>query len=100
MTLRPANYFQLFDEQQADFQLGVNSSRLKGNEADLWRNIEVYARVIKENGLEDKLKEAHEEALRNYAETENERWARHQSRRSESDSRTLQTTVDLLRALQ
>lgn len=100
MVLRPANHFQLFNEQQADFQLGVNSSRLKGNEADLWRNIEVYARVIKENGLENKLQEVYEQSLRNYAQTENERWARHEAHRSESDSRTVQTTMDLFRALQ
>lgn len=80
MVLHPSNYFQLLNGEHADFNLGANGSKLSPAEKTLWLNVELYARVIKEAGLESVLQEAHQKALKGYADTENERFVRYSSR--------------------
>jgi len=75
----PANFFQLYDASHADFQLGKNGEKLSTAERFLWLNIELYAKLIKEAGLEDELQAAHQLALEQFTATETERYARYHS---------------------
>lgn len=77
--LPPSNWFQLYNRKQADWQLAVNGSRMSTGEQYLWHNVEVMHKIIEEAGLEQKLQEAYQENLDNYAQIENERYARHKS---------------------
>ena len=43
MILAPANYFQLYDDQHADHQLGANRNKLSIGEQYLWLNVELYS---------------------------------------------------------
>jgi hypothetical protein len=72
MALHPSKYFQLLNGQHADFNLGANGSKLTPSEKTLWQNVELYARVIKEAGLECQLQEAHQKAICGCVDTENE----------------------------
>lgn len=74
-----SNYFQLYNRRHADFQLGVNRSRMDAGQRFLWHNIEIMHKVIEEAGLQDKLEREYQNALDNYAQNENERYERHRS---------------------
>jgi hypothetical protein len=74
MILGPANYFQLYGEEHADFALGANGDKLSREEEYLWLNVELYAKVIKAAGLQDKLQAAYEQALKDYAQNATERF--------------------------
>jgi hypothetical protein len=66
MQQAPASYFQLYDLEQAQFQLGRNGRHLSLPERYLWLNLELYARLVKEHGLEAELQAAYEQTLARY----------------------------------
>lgn len=74
MQQYPANYFQLYDLEQAEFQLGRNGRHLSVHERYLWLNIALYAKLVKEHGLEAELQAAYEETLAQYPHLANERY--------------------------
>lgn len=86
MILGPANFFQLYDEQHADFTLGANADKLSPAERTLWLNIELYARVIREAGLQGRLEAAHKAALASFADTENARYQRYHGGTDKGDT--------------
>ncbi len=93
MFLSPANYFQLYDDQHADFELGANGRKLSIEEKYLWLNIELYSKVIKEAGLQDKLEAAYEQALKDFATIANERDARYAATRRAANQQALKHTA-------
>ncbi|MFA6210812.1 MAG: hypothetical protein WCT03_03765 [Candidatus Obscuribacterales bacterium] len=77
MIHEPTNYFQLYGEQHADFALGANCDKLTKEQEHLWLNIELYSKIIKEAGLQDKLQMAYVQALKDYSQNKNKRFIRY-----------------------
>lgn len=94
-----SNWFQLYNQGHADHQLAVNRSKMDAGELHLWHNVEVLLQVIEEAGLQEKLEEKYQHAIDNYAQIENERYAKYRSQIEESQQLTMDMNRNVIEYL-